>query len=1216
MPYSNRAISFFLLMLAGFSVQAAVLAPPPASVCTDVSAAGVGPGAALTPGRWQDAALPGVGWDFHYSQDGQSVIATWYSFSVEGRPIWYTTRTRQWTVTGWPVGAPSWDSPLLKVSLTADGQRRESEVGEVAFTRLLNDPQRLAIRWQWSGQTTSHDSCVIDAAGAGFGQAETAIGPTGVWQGTGDDAYRLHWNAVLADLGAGPVEVERAQVLTFDSAREPVWLLGQRIVTPLQSAPAQQLSLAYPRSLYAGGHPTQQAAARCRAAASGCYATAEGSGVLSREYHNNELSASLAIEGSFSITNQALSLNRSDVTMQREVLATTVALDRDWCHVTAEVPHCTVTLAVGSDQGQVYRVDNQSGQRTLLQHTVGEPLVDQVPVGSYKYGWQPVGIAVGGAAILAETWPLTILPPPDHEAPSASVCNTHVPSGPDACEVDNQVSDYKHYYGLTEYHHNFHSQNDVDIKSFSVPGAGFVGFIRFVPESPGMDQWHYEIRRGNGLPLNPPVSGLVGALQHQTIRTNPATAELGGNLFVSVFTPGSSGLINQASRYVVSKSHGYFPPNDGPDTYEIDNTYAQARPLAHGQVHQKNFHTTNELDWISLDVNPGDQQTLTFEPVIPSSFGGGAPWTFEIHRLEPNGTLTALTALDGGFQTGAVTRLIAHPGGSEAFTYFVLVRPTIPNFHGNASRYNVGLTVVSSPQPDEYEAGAGDNTRQTATPLSPGLQQLHNFHTGSDRDWMSYTPAATNTTVSFNIAPQVVQSTAPKFVAQLWTLNELGVPIQIAEAEGGYANFGYPGVTLAQVSTRASQPYWLEMYSNDGSFVGNPSTYGVTLTTAAGYPTDDYEPDDTESAAQLIPANQDQLHSFHHVGDQDWYKIPVGPNQTATFTLTPTTNNGSNPWSWQSYRDIGSGASALASGNFGSAAGVVSVAHSGGATGQWAYLRVYRNPAVSGFQGDPSRYTAKVALSGVLQPPSCTLSDWSNTVGTPVAGSSAHSPPIRSYYGTCGVEMSAIGSYLVDQQPAAESTYNARFYYYTGDRSGGIADIFQARSGAGFNLIRVRHDGNALSFNVNGSGTTRSVTVVDNKWYSVQLQWRAAASGSLGIQVTGNNSDTSLPVSPITGFNNAADRIEEVRLGLISGTGTGTAVGFDEYQARRINAPKRHCRGDAVPDGVRNQLDIDAINAQIANQALALGQADMNEDGVVNQADIDALQPFINTTCP
>ncbi len=215
------------------------------------------------------------------------------------------------------------------------------------------------------------------------------------------------------------------------------------------------------------------------------------------------------------------------------------------------------------------------------------------------------------------------------------------------------------------------------------------------------------------------------------------------------------------------------------------------------------------------------------------------------------------------------------------------------------------------------------------------------------------------------------------------------------------------------------------------------------------------------------------------------------------------------------------------------------------------------------------------------------------------------------------MQATAIGSYVVDDRAAAESTYNARFYYYTGNRTGGIADIFQARSGSGINLIRVRHDGNALSFNVNGSGTTRSVTVVDNRWYAVELQWKAAPSGTLGIRVTGNNSDTPLPVSPITGFNNVNDRIEEVRLGLISGSGAGT-VGFDEFQARRLTEPKRLCRGDAVPDGVRNQLDIDAITAEINGIAMVQGQADANENGNVTVADLVAVMNLINTApvCP
>ncbi len=286
-----------------------------------------------------------------------------------------------------------------------------------------------------------------------------------------------------------------------------------------------------------------------------------------------------------------------------------------------------------------------------------------------------------------------------------------------------------------------------------------------------------------------------------------------------------------------------------------------------------------------------------------------------------------------------------------------------------------------------------------------------------------------------------------------------------------------------------------------------------------------------------------------------------------------------------------------------------------GSAGTFRYeLKQFDNPLAPDLA-----FSADVTVSAA-PPSTCSLDDWTTTVGSPVAAAPSIAIPGVRYAGDCGMQVLAVGSYVTDARPQAESNYNARFFYYTGDRIGGSADIFQAlAAGGGTPLIRVQHDGNVLTYSAKGSGTTRTVTVQDNKWYAIELQWKSGAgTGSLGLRVTGAASDSPLSTPTITGLNNPTDRVEDVRLGLISGFGTG-AVGFDEFQARRITQPKRLCRGDANNDGMRTIADATVIVHEFTSGVLAAGQPDCNEDGIVTTGDavcVSAL--FVNNgpVCP
>lgn len=274
---------------------------------------------------------------------------------------------------------------------------------------------------------------------------------------------------------------------------------------------------------------------------------------------------------------------------------------------------------------------------------------------------------------------------------------------------------------------------------------------------------------------------------------------------------------------------------------------------------------------------------------------------------------------------------------------------------------------------------------------------------------------------------------------------------------------------------------------------------------------------------------------------------------------------------------------------------------------------------------------AAALLFGAQAASACAISAWTGgATGLTVADTGNPTTGFKRYSGSCSLRVANASTprFVVDPTPAGETSYRMRVYYFTGDISGATATIFQARNAGGTSIITVTHNGSQLTVSTT-SGTPANITVQDNKYYAIELAWAAAAgTGSLTGTVKGAGSAAAVGTINITGLNNAADVIDEARLGIIAGAPTVTnAVFFDEFDSRRTTNPGRLCRGDAgggvggVPDGNINVFDIGAIVPEIqqpANAAvLTKGQADANEDGAINVFDIGALVPLIqaNTAC-
>ncbi len=270
---------------------------------------------------------------------------------------------------------------------------------------------------------------------------------------------------------------------------------------------------------------------------------------------------------------------------------------------------------------------------------------------------------------------------------------------------------------------------------------------------------------------------------------------------------------------------------------------------------------------------------------------------------------------------------------------------------------------------------------------------------------------------------------------------------------------------------------------------------------------------------------------------------------------------------------------------------------------------------------------AAALLLGANAASACAISAWSSATGLVAAdagepnGTAPSAGGFSRYSGRCGLRVNAQNKFVQDNTPQNETSYRVRFYYFTGDITG-TSDVFRARNGSAASVFNVTHDGATMTVSQIGGGTD-SLTVQDNRWYMVQLDWSQAGGVSGRIRGAG-----AVPcTAPATSCTNneeiiiasngtsATQQVQDVQLGLLATTGVTvtTPVFFDEFDSRRTTTPPRLRRCDANGNGTANALDITALINEIGG-TLAAGQVDCSENGVVNALDITALINTIGQT--
>jgi hypothetical protein len=254
---------------------------------------------------------------------------------------------------------------------------------------------------------------------------------------------------------------------------------------------------------------------------------------------------------------------------------------------------------------------------------------------------------------------------------------------------------------------------------------------------------------------------------------------------------------------------------------------------------------------------------------------------------------------------------------------------------------------------------------------------------------------------------------------------------------------------------------------------------------------------------------------------------------------------------------------------------------------------------------------AGLALSAFLgfsinaQAQTCTIDNWDDSNGLANANAGTQGSGNRRYGGPCGlrVPVDGVPRYLVDDSPATESTYIARFYAFLNNAGSEEVILFED-GGSNLQVWYNVPDPGDITLNVVDSASEANFLTVSGAgagWHSIEFSWESSATANIAFSVNGGSDLTdTIDTSGIT--------LSSVRLGNVNGVSGPGSIDFDDFDSRRISRPGRLMVGDANGDGNINFFDLFELNNEIAGGGFfAAGQPDCNEDGEINFFDLFCL---------
>lgn len=160
-----------------------------------------------------------------------------------------------------------------------------------------------------------------------------------------------------------------------------------------------------------------------------------------------------------------------------------------------------------------------------------------------------------------------------------------------------------------------------------------------------------------------------------------------------------------------------------PDAFEPDDVQTAARPLPlDGSWQDRSFHTEGDVDWVSFQLDAGDQVRLTTRGACETRFA-----VYEAGQQSP-----ASSGFGGGGSGGTLTYSLSHTASASG-TYYGQIQPQAAT--PTCAAYQLSGEVTRAGPPDAYEP---DDSRADAKPLAlDGTLQERSFHVPGDHDWVS-----------------------------------------------------------------------------------------------------------------------------------------------------------------------------------------------------------------------------------------------------------------------------------------------------------------------------------------------------------------------------------------------------------------------------------------------------------------------------------------------
>ena len=152
---------------------------------------------------------------------------------------------------------------------------------------------------------------------------------------------------------------------------------------------------------------------------------------------------------------------------------------------------------------------------------------------------------------------------------------------------------------------------------------------------------------------------------------------------------------------------------------------------------------------------------------------------------------------------------------------------------------------------------------------------------------------------------------------------------------------------------------------------------------------------------------------------------------------------------------------------------------------------------------------------------------------------------------------------VIDDSPTAETRYRVRFYFDPNSIPMSVGDahlIFVGYSGTTVQQLQLELRFQATGYEVRALVMNDAKTMLSTNWFplsdaphALELDWRAASAagannGGLTFWIDGTQQ------ADLTGIDNDTRRVDQVRLGAVSGIDNGTRgiYYFDAFESRRL----------------------------------------------------------------